>query len=93
VIGAAIATPIEIGAVAGSSIASGVTGKLVAIPISFASGAAAKLVGAVETGKAVFHDQVENGAHIFKNGAIKLGHIILKPVAVIVGAKTALAGN
>lgn len=105
-IGAAIATPIEVGAVAASSITSGVTGKLVAIPISLASGAVAKLVGVVETGKEVWNDSVEdgkkvvengkevveNGKELFKHGAIKLGHIVLKPIAVIFGAKTALAG-
>lgn len=106
VIGAAIATPIEVGAVAASSITSGVTGKLVAIPISLASGAIAKLVGIVETGKEVWEDSVEDGKKVvengkealkkgqqlFKNGAIKLGHIVFKPIAVIFGAKTALAG-
>lgn len=92
VIGSAIATPIEVGAVAGSSIASGVTGKLVAVPISMAAGAAAKFVGAVETGKEIWNEKVVNGAQLLKNGAIKLGHMMLKPVAVIVGANTALAG-
>lgn len=106
VIGAAIATPIEVGAVAASSITSQVTGKLVAIPISLASGAVAKLVGVVETGKGVWNDSVEggkkfvgdgqqalkNGKELFQHGAIKAGLIVLKPIAVTFGAKTALVG-
>lgn len=88
VIGSAIATPIEVGAVASSSIVSGLTGKLVAVPISLATGVAAKLVGVVETGKEVWDENAE----VMKDGAIKLGHIILKPIAVIVGAQTALTG-
>lgn len=92
VLGSAIATPIEVGAVAGSSIVSGLTGKLVAVPISLATGAAAKLVGVVETGKEVWDENVESGEKIMKDGAVKLGHIILKPIAVIVGAQTALTG-
>jgi len=92
VIGSAIATPIEIVAVAGSSIASGVTGKLVAIPISVAAGAAAKFVDAAETGQLIWDFNVKHGGQILKNGLIKLGHIILKPIFVIGGAKTALTG-
>lgn len=92
VIGSAIATPIEIGAVAGSSIVSGVTGKLVAVPISVATGAVAKLVGAAENGRQIWNFNIEHGHEIFKDGVIKLGHIILKPIAVIVGAQTALTG-
>jgi len=91
-IGSAIATPIEIGAVAGSSIASGVTGKLVAIPITVAAGAAAKFVDAAENGQVIWDFNVKHGHQILKNGLIKLGHIILKPIFVIGGAKTALTG-
>ena len=49
IIGSAIATPIEIGAVAGSSIVSGITGKLVAVPISVATGTIANCSCAVGT--------------------------------------------
>ena len=93
IIGAAIATPIEVGAVAGSSIASGVTGKLVAIPISVAAGAAAKFVDAAEEGQHIWDFNVLHSGEILKNGLIKLGHIIFKPIFVIGGAKTALTGN
>jgi len=92
IIGSAIATPIEIGAVAGSSIASGVTGKLVAIPISVVSGAAAKFVGAAQKGQQIWKFNLEHGHEIMKDGLIKMGHIILKPIAVVVGAQTALTG-
>lgn len=92
VIGSAIATPIEIGAVVGSSIVSGVTGKLVALPISVATGAVAKFVGAAENGRHIWNFSAEHGKEIFKDGVIKLGHIILKPIAIIVGAQTALNG-
>lgn len=92
VIGSAIATPIEIGAVAGSSIVSGVTGKLVAVPIAVASGAAAKLVGAAEKGQQIWNFNKEHGVEVMKDGLIKIGHIILKPIAVVVGAQAALTG-
>jgi len=92
VIGSAIATPIEVGAVAGSSAISGVTGKLVAVPISLGAGALAKFVSAAEEGQQIWNFNVEHGGEVVKNGLIKLGHLILKPVAVVVGAKTALTG-
>ena len=92
IIGSAIATPIEIGAVAGSSIISGVTGKLVAVPISVATGAVAKFVGAAERGQQIWKFNLEHGGEIMKDGLIKMGHIILKPIAVVVGAQTALTG-
>jgi len=92
IIGSAIATPIEIGAVAGSSIISGVTGKLVAVPISVATGAVAKFVGAAEKGQQIWRFNLEHGGEIMKDGLIKMGHIILKPIAVVVGAQTALTG-
>jgi len=92
VIGSAIATPIEVGAVAGSSLVSGVTGKLVAIPISVGVGAVAKFVDAAEEGKHIWDFNIEHGGEIIKNGLIRMGHMILKPVAVVVGAKTALTG-
>jgi len=92
IIGSAIATPIEIGAVAGSSIASGVTGKLVAIPISVVTGAVAKGVGSIERGRQIWNFNLEHGGEILKDGLIRVGHIILKPIAVVVGAQTALTG-
>jgi len=92
VIGSAIATPIEIAAVAGSGITSAVTGKLVAIPISVASGALAKFVGAAETGRRIWEFNSEHGLEILKDGVIKLGHIALKPLAVVGGAQMALTG-
>jgi len=92
IIGSAIATPIEIGAVAGSSIVSGVTCKLVAVPISVVTGTVAKVVGAAEKGRQIWNFNVEHGGEILKDGAIRMGHIILKPIAVVVGAQTALTG-
>jgi len=103
IIGSAIATPIEIGAVAGSGIVSGVTGKLVAIPISVGAGALAKIVSAADTGKHFLEVQsasgkqiwdfnVAHGGQVLKNGLIKIGHVLLKPVAIVVGAQTALTG-
>jgi len=92
VIGAAISTPIQIGAVASSSIVSGVTGKLVAVPISVGTGAVAKFVSAAEEGRQIWDFNIQHGGEVFKNGLIKLGHLVLKPVAVVVGAKTALTG-
>lgn len=92
VIGSMISTPIEVAAVAGSSVVSGVTGKLVAVPISLGAGAMAKFVTAAEEGKQIWDFNVEHGGEVFKNGLIKLGHLVLKPVAVVVGAKTALTG-
>jgi len=92
VIGSMIATPIEVAAVAGSSVVSGVTGKLVAVPISLGAGAMAKFVTAAEEGKQIWDFNVEHGGEVFKNGLIRLGHLVLKPVAVVVGAKTALTG-
>jgi len=92
VIGSMISTPIEVAAVAGSSVVSGVTGKLVAVPISLGAGAMAKFVTAAEEGKQIWDFNVEHGGEVFKNGLIRLGHLVLKPVAVVVGAKTALTG-
>jgi len=92
VIGSLISTPIEVAAVAGSSVVSGVTGKLVAVPISLGAGAMAKFVTAAEEGKQIWDFNVEHGGEVFKNGLIRLGHLVLKPVAVVVGAKTALTG-
>jgi len=92
VIGSAISTPIQIGAVAGSSIVSGVTGKLVSVPIAVGTGAVAKFVSAAEEGKQIWEFNVQHGGEVLKNGLIKLGHLVLKPVAVVVGAKTALTG-
>jgi len=92
VIGSVIATPIEVGAVAGSSVVSGVTGKLVSVPISLGAGAVAKFVTAAEEGKQIWDFNVQHGGQVLKNGIIKLGHLALKPVAVVVGAKTALTG-
>jgi len=92
IIGSMIATPIQIGAAASSSIASGVTGKLVAVPISIASGAAAKFMSAAQNGEQIWNFNLEHGGEILKDGLIKMGHIVLKPIAVIVGAQTALTG-
>jgi len=92
VIGSAIATPIEVGAVAGSSIVSGVTGKLVALPISVATGTIAKVIGAAEKGRQIWNFNLEHGGEIFKDGIIRMGHVILKPIAVVWGAQTALTG-
>ena len=92
IIGSAIATPIEIGAVAGSSIASSVTGKLVAIPITLAAGAAAKFVDAAERGEQVVRFNLEHGGEILTDGLIRIGQMILKPIAIVVGAQTAITG-
>jgi len=94
-IGAAIATPIEVGAVAASSITSGVTGKLVAIPVSIISTTAGKVKAAIKIGNKIWTLKtlaIKNGAKIAARGAITLGHILLKPIAVIAGAKTAATG-
>jgi len=95
VIGAAIATPIEIGAVVSSSLASGVTAKLVAIPVSLISKASTKLAIAAKAGKKVVALKalaIKSGAKLAKKGAITLGHMLLKPIAIIAGTKSALAG-
>ncbi|CAG2183272.1 unnamed protein product [Oppiella nova] len=52
----------------------------------------AKFVTAAEEGKQIWDFNVEHGGEVFKNGLIRLGHLVLKPVAVVVGAKTALTG-
>lgn len=92
IIGSAIATPIEIGAVAGSSIASSVTGKLVAVPITLAAGAAAKFIDAAERGQEVVKFNLEHGGEILRDGLIRIGQVILKPIAIVVGAQTAITG-
>lgn len=92
IIGAAIATPIEIGAVVSSKVVTGVTGKLVAVPITLAAGAVAKLADAAQQGEEVVQFNLEHGGEILKDGLIRIGHMILKPVAVVVGAQTALTG-
>lgn len=92
IIGSAIATPIEIGAVASSSIASGVTGKLVAIPITLAAGTAAKFVDAAQRGEEVVKFNLEHGGEILRDGLIRIGQVILKPIAIVVGAQTAIVG-
>jgi len=99
IIGSAIATPIEIGAQASSAIVSGVTGKLVAIPISIGSKVLSKGLEVANTanqfaedGRQVWEFNAEHGHEILKDGFIKMGHIILKPIAVVVGTQTALNG-
>lgn len=95
IIGAAIATPIEIGAVASSSIATGVTAKIVAIPVSLLNGATLKLAAAVKAGKKVVALKtlaVKSGAVMAKKGVLALGHILLKPIAIIAGTKAAVTG-
>jgi len=95
VIGASIATPIEIGAVATSSLASGVTAKLVAIPVSLISKTSTKLAAAAKVGKKVVALKalaIKKGAKLAKKGAITLGHMLLRPIAIIAGTKSALAG-
>jgi len=92
IIGSAIATPIEIGAVASSSIVSSLTGKLVAVPITLGAGAAAKFIGAAERGEEVVKFNLEHGGEILKDGLIRIGQVILKPIAIVVGAQTAITG-
>jgi len=90
--GSAIATPIHIGAVASSALVSGVTGKLVSVPIAVGTGAMAKLKSAAKSGEQIWNFNLEHGGEVLKNGLIKIGHIVLKPVAVVFGAQTALTG-
>ncbi|XP_054164473.1 uncharacterized protein LOC128962147 [Oppia nitens] len=86
-IGSAIANPVEIG-----DIISGATDKLVAIPISVGTDAFSKFAEAAESGRQIWDFNVQNGGQVLKNGIIKVGHILLKPMAVVFGAHTALKG-
>jgi len=54
----------------------------------------AKVIGdkALEEAAKAWKLKVQNVSNVLKHGAIKIGQIILKPIAVIVGSKTALAG-
>lgn len=89
-LGTAIATPIQLGTLAANAAISGITGTVVSIPISLASGGAAQLVGLIGTGRQLWHSTLgsdPNNSTFWQNG-----ELWLQPLAVVTGTNSILAG-
>ena len=89
-LGTAIATPIQLGTLAANAAISGITGTVVSIPISLASGGAAQLVGLIGTGRQLWHSTLgsdPNNSTFWQNG-----QLWLQPLAVVTGTNSILAG-
>lgn len=78
-LGTAIATPIQMGALAANSFVTGFTGTLVSVPISLVSGGTAQLVGLLVSGKQALQHTLGREE-------------ILQPLAVVAGSNSILAG-
>jgi len=101
-LGSAIATPITVGASIASGIASGVSGAVVSVPIAIVTGVKAKaselassFQSQVHTGEVVLQQgaaNLQSGIDAAKGAAVSVGHILLRPIAVVAGAKTAIGG-
>jgi len=77
VVGSAIAKPVAVGAVKISGITSGLTGLIVSLPIAI-----------IESGKGLWKSQegsLGDGVQAVKQKAVAMGHILLKPFAIIAG--------
>nr|XP_027205135.1 uncharacterized protein LOC113798755 [Dermatophagoides pteronyssinus] len=89
-LGTAIATPIQLGTLAANAAISGITGTVVSVPISLASGGVAQLVGMVGTGRQLWHSTIGSDP---KNSTFwQNGELWLQPLAVVTGANSILAG-
>lgn len=75
---------------AANAAISGITGTVVSIPISLASGGVAQLVGMVGTGRQLWHSTIGSDP---KNSTFwQGGELWLQPLAVVTGANSILAG-
>lgn len=78
------------GTLAANAAISGITGTVVSIPISLASGGAAQLVGLVGTGRQLWQSTLgsdPNTSRFWQNG-----EVWLQPLALVTGANSILAG-
>lgn len=87
-LGSSISTPIQAGALAMNQIASGITGTLVAIPISAVAGGTAQVVGAYESGRQLYAVKTAELKEYLRQYA---PHFV-RPLSAISGANTVLAG-
>lgn len=78
-LGTAIATPIQMGALAANSFVTGATGTLVSVPISLVSGGTAQLVGLLYSGRQFLQSAMGSQE-------------VLQPLAVVAGTNSILAG-
>ncbi|KAI7689063.1 hypothetical protein SSS_05036, partial [Sarcoptes scabiei] len=89
-LGTAIATPIQFGTMAANAAISGITGTLVSIPISLASGGAAQLVGLIGSGRQLWYSTL--GSNPSTSSFWQNGELWLQPLALMTGANSILAG-
>lgn len=89
-LGTAIATPIQLGTLAANAAISGITGTVVSVPISLASGGAAQLVGLVGTGRQLWHSTI--GSDPATSPFWANGELWLQPLALVTGANSIMAG-
>ena len=87
-LGTAIATPIQLGTLAANNVAAGVTGTLVSIPISIATGGTAQLIGVVETGRELYHGKVAALTQAIQQNL----PAVIRPAAIIGGANAVVGG-
>lgn len=83
--GAVIAAPIQFGALTANTLASGFTGALVSVPVSIITGGRAQLAGLAETGRQLLHTDIPQRL-------LDQGQVIMKPVALVAGSNSILAG-
>lgn len=84
-LGAVIAAPVQFGTMAANTVASGVTGTLVSIPVSLVAGGTAHLAGLAETGRQILNSDIPQRF-------LDQGQVIMKPVALVAGSNSILAG-
>lgn len=91
-LGTAIATPIQMATLATNAAISGITGTIVSIPISLASGGVAQLVGLVGTGRQILAASTSMEVSEPSSTSTTYGQLFLQPLAILTGANSILAG-
>lgn len=80
-----VAAPMQLGALAANSIASGVTGTMVSVPISVVSGGTAQLVGLIESGRQLLNTNLP--LIMLQNSKV-----VMRPMALMTGSSSVLSG-